>query len=329
VRLTTDARLLRQLLSLHALPDPEILDVCANVGVMWRGIERHYRVRRLDQEAFPGVDLVGRWQDLPVLFPTRRFDVIAFDPPFLTQTGDGLAGSRRGYGVRYGTQSGAVRSAGPNIISLFSPFLCAARAVLRDNQSIIVAKIGDVVRSNRRQLQPVEFILAARAGFSAMRVGAATGARLPLRPEEHPPVPPPLALLLDRAPRQSVGVRGSRYWRSARVCMWETVPQPSRRADMLRPVPQASRARPKANCMSDLASGDVTGAVTAEDGNREQEPIPFPQRGSAAAATGLTREQRLDAALQILLGVAERLRAKREAAGRRSTERSDTPRIAG
>jgi hypothetical protein len=80
----------------------------------------------------------------------------------LTQTGHGLAGSSRGYGTRYGTLSGAEDLDGPNIIPLFRPFLCAARSVLRDEQSLVVAKIGDVVRSNRRQWQPLEFLLAAR-----------------------------------------------------------------------------------------------------------------------------------------------------------------------
>jgi hypothetical protein len=167
-RLTTDARLLRQLLNLHAVPDPEILDVCANLGVMWRGLERHFRVTRMDREPFPGLDLVGRWQDLPALFPTRRFDVATFDPPYLTQTGNGLAGSSRGYGARYGTLRGAEDQDGPNIIPLFRPFLRAARTVLRNEHSIVVAKIGDVVRSNRRQWQPLEFILAARElGYTA------------------------------------------------------------------------------------------------------------------------------------------------------------------
>jgi hypothetical protein len=160
--MTVDGRLLRTLLTLHAVADPDILDVCANRGVMWRGLERHFHVTRMDREQFPGLDLVGRWQDLPSLFLSCRFDAIAWDPPHLTQTGQGLAGTSRGYGARYGTFVGAADLDGPNIIPLFRPFLAAARSVLRDEHSIIVAKIGDVVRSNRRQWQPLEFILAAR-----------------------------------------------------------------------------------------------------------------------------------------------------------------------
>jgi hypothetical protein len=158
--MTVDGRFLRTLLALHAVPDPEILDVCANRGVMWRGLEQHFRVTRMDRDNHPGLDLVGCWQDLPSLFPTRRFDALAFDPPHLTQAGHGLVDSV--YGERYGTRAGVVDMDGPTIIPLFRPFLEAARAVLRDDRSIILAKIGDVVRSNRRQLQPLEFILAAR-----------------------------------------------------------------------------------------------------------------------------------------------------------------------
>jgi hypothetical protein len=158
--MTLDGRYLRTLLVLHAVADPNILDVCANRGVMWRGLEQHFRVTRMDRDPYPGLDLVGRWQDLPSLFPTRRFDVVAFDPPHLTQAGHGLVDS--GYGERYGTRNGVADLAGPTIIPLFRPFLDAARAVLRDERSIILAKIGDVVRSNRRQFQPLEFILAAR-----------------------------------------------------------------------------------------------------------------------------------------------------------------------
>jgi hypothetical protein len=134
--MTVDVQLLRTVLTLHAVGDPEILDVCANVGVMWRGLERHYRITRMDHELFPGLDLVGRWQDLPMLFLIRRFDVVAFDPPHLTQGGHGLVGNSRGYGARYSTFVGAPDLDGPNI--------------------------GDIVRSNRRQWQPLEFILAAR-----------------------------------------------------------------------------------------------------------------------------------------------------------------------
>jgi hypothetical protein len=160
--MTADGRLLRALLTLHAVADPDILDVCANRGVMWQGLERHFRVTRMDREPIPGLDLVGRWQDLPSLFPVRRFDVVVWDPPYLTQTGHGLAGSARGYGTRYGTYAGADDLGGPNIIPLFRPFLVPAMAVLRDEHSIILAKIGDVVRSNRRQNQPLEFVFAAR-----------------------------------------------------------------------------------------------------------------------------------------------------------------------
>lgn len=160
--MTADGRLLRTLLTLHAVADPEILDVCANQGVMWHGLEPYFRVTRMDREPFPGIDVVGRWQDLPQLFGTRRFDVVVFDPPHLTQTGQGLAGNSRGYGARYGTHAGAADLDGPNIVPLFRPFLVPARSILRNEHSIIVAKIGDVVRSNRRQWQPLEFILIAR-----------------------------------------------------------------------------------------------------------------------------------------------------------------------
>jgi hypothetical protein len=158
--MTLDGRYLRMLLALHAVPDPEILDVCANRGVMWRGLKQHFRVTRMDRRPYPGLDLVGRWQGLPTLFPMRRFDAVATDPPHLTQAGHGLVDTA--YGEPYGTQFNADDLDGPTIIPLFRPFLEAARAVLRNERSIILAKIGDVVRSNRRQFQPLEFILAAR-----------------------------------------------------------------------------------------------------------------------------------------------------------------------
>jgi hypothetical protein len=157
---------LRFLIAQHAVDNPGILDASYNEGKMWIGIESGYNLTRLDKDPWPKVDVVGNWNDLPMLFGDRRFDVIVWDPPYLTDAGKGLAG-KGAYGKQYGTSDDELKGK-PNIAFMFAPFLAAAKAVLQPKTGIIVTKISDAVHDNARQWQHHKFVAAGiEAGFTA------------------------------------------------------------------------------------------------------------------------------------------------------------------
>ena len=159
----TDPPLLRLLLGLHAVPNPRILDASYGRGVMWRRLP--YRPVRLDVRAELDVDLVGSWCDLARLFPPASFDVVVWDPPHLTDAGQGIAGAAE-WADRYGTHTAGLR--GASIAPLFGPFLRAARAVLEPAHGIVLVKVADQVHDGAQQWQHVELIVAARAlGWTA------------------------------------------------------------------------------------------------------------------------------------------------------------------
>lgn len=162
-----DRDVIPQLLDCHAVPEPDIVDVTYNRGVMWKGTGYSpYRVD-VDREMSPEADLIADCRQLPLA--DGSFDVIAFDPPHLPVAAASANSSgieRRQYGL---TEVGDYRT-GDHVAPLFEPFLCEARRVLR-SQGIVIAKIADLVHNHRYQWQHVDFINAARAvGMTACDV---------------------------------------------------------------------------------------------------------------------------------------------------------------
>jgi hypothetical protein len=149
---------LRVLLGLHCLAArPRILDASWGHGRLWRGLP--YRPVRFDVRAELDVDVAGNWRDLASIFPTASFDVVVWDPPHINDAGrNGIVGGQE-WGDRYGTLSDGLR--GENIAGLFPPFLEAARAILAPD-GCLVAKIADQVHCGLKQLQHVDFVVAAR-----------------------------------------------------------------------------------------------------------------------------------------------------------------------
>lgn len=157
VVLGRDRDVIPQLIDMHALSQPAILDVCHNKGVMWKGST--YRVITMDIDPQFGTEYIADFRALP--FPDDSFDVIAFDPPHLpaaaaSENSSGIY--RRKYGL---TGDGDYRQ-GDNVSPAFGPFLLEAKRVLREN-GIVIAKIADLVHNHRYQWQHVDFVNAAIA----------------------------------------------------------------------------------------------------------------------------------------------------------------------
>ena len=154
----TDHEALQALLSLHACPEPRILDVTHNVGVMWRRLP--YRPVRSDRDALlfeqGHTDLVADFRALPV--SDASYDVIVFDPPHMTDATTGIHGgrprnSREGtamgrYGVTATDYQGQL-----DITFTFDAFLTEARRVLVPRSGVVLAKIADQIHGNAYRWQ--------------------------------------------------------------------------------------------------------------------------------------------------------------------------------
>lgn len=160
----TDKEALTTLLALHAVPNPRILDCTYNRGRIWRGLE--IEVHRLDID--PGLhsegytDTVADFRALP--FPDASWDVLVFDPPHITDAGDGIVGEKL-WGERFGTRGDDLRA--ENVGHFFRPFLQQAQRVLVPKTGIVLAKIANMVHSGRYQDQARRFKNEAEAlGFT-------------------------------------------------------------------------------------------------------------------------------------------------------------------
>ncbi len=99
------------------------------------------------------------------MFPSSSVVAIVFDPPHVSDAGHGIVGAAE-WADRYGTRSPGLR--GDNIAHLFPPFLVAARAVLQPETGSMLAKIADQVHTGTKQLQHVDFVMAARVGSARL-----------------------------------------------------------------------------------------------------------------------------------------------------------------
>ena len=153
-----DRDVIPHLLAVHAVPDPDILDVTHNKGVMWKGLK--YQVTSSDIDPMMDCDFTTDCRDLHMV-PDASYDVVAFDPPHLpahiaSPNSSGI--ERAQYGL---TEHGDYRQ-GDNVSPLFAPFLVEALRVLRPN-GIVIAKLADFVHNHRYQWSHVDFINAVEA----------------------------------------------------------------------------------------------------------------------------------------------------------------------
>lgn len=157
-RRSSDAAILSQLIGLHYDRPPVTLDATWGRGAIWRGCP-YQPTTRVDRRPVPGVDTVGEWHDLPLLFGPAAFELVVWDPPHMTDGGkDAMSGTwDESYGIGQASLSGHL-----NISYLYPEFLHAAAAVLTPAGTLL-AKIADQVHGAEQQLQAVDFVVAARA----------------------------------------------------------------------------------------------------------------------------------------------------------------------
>lgn len=159
MRSSSDAAILGQLIGLHYHHEPITLDATWGRGAIWRG-SPYQPTTRFDQRARPGVDVVGKWKDLPQLFGPAAFQVLVWDPPHQTDGGE-RAFSKGEWAEAYGTADAELRGH-DNISHLYPGFLDSARQILVPN-GMLLAKVADMVHGSEQQLQAVDLVVAARA----------------------------------------------------------------------------------------------------------------------------------------------------------------------
>lgn len=149
----TDQEALEALLSLHVCPEPRILDVTHNRGVMWRGLA--YRPHRCDRDPelyeLGFTDTVADFRALP--FEEGSFDCIVFDPPHMTDATSGIHGDgANGHGKRYGVTADDYQGE-MDITFTFDAFLTEAKRVLVPSSGVILAKIADQIHGHAYRWQ--------------------------------------------------------------------------------------------------------------------------------------------------------------------------------
>lgn len=158
-----DAPILRELLDLHALARPRVLDCTYGRGLIWGRLPIRREVIKVDvNSALPDLDLVCDWLELPQHVGVGWLDVLVWDPIQVSDVGK----SSKMY-WRYVATENEVR--GPVAVSaMFEPFLRMAAQIVKPKTGIVLAKMCDQVHNGRYQWQVFELIAEAhRQGWTA------------------------------------------------------------------------------------------------------------------------------------------------------------------
>lgn len=149
----SDGEIISNILKIHAVESPRILDVTYNSGKMWKSLD--LVPIKCDINPEYKVDVVSDFMEIP--FKDKSFDVIVFDPPFLPVHADSEF-SDRGYVKRYGLSSKYSRGRdGDNVSPMFIPFLIESKRILAE-RGILICKLADLVHNHKYQWQHVNFI---------------------------------------------------------------------------------------------------------------------------------------------------------------------------
>lgn len=152
-----DQEILLNILEIHAVNNPLILDVTYNSGKMWKGLD--LEVTKCDINKHFPIDVNCDFLFLP--FKPNTFDVIVFDPPHLPNCSDTKTSNKQ-FVDNYGLNNiGCSYREGKNVSGYFVPFLLQAMPVLTTN-GILLCKICDLINCSQYQWQHVDFINAVR-----------------------------------------------------------------------------------------------------------------------------------------------------------------------
>src|SRR5207302_9259421 len=86
-RQSRDAPILDELLELHAIPQPTIIDCTYGRGAIWGRLPIRASVVKVDIQDLPGLDLVADWRNLPQHFAPGSIDVLVWDPIHVADVG--------------------------------------------------------------------------------------------------------------------------------------------------------------------------------------------------------------------------------------------------
>lgn len=147
----SDKHAITNLISIHASPEPRILDATCNQGRIWRGLP--YRPHRSDidpqWQARGLADTVADLRALP--FDDGSFDVEIIDVPHVEDAGN--------MATDYVQDFGLDMLDGP-VIELFKPALIEAKRVLVNPHGIVLFKIIDYVHGPGMNWQWYELLKA-------------------------------------------------------------------------------------------------------------------------------------------------------------------------
>lgn len=162
-RQSRDAPLLAQLLELHAVANPRIVDCTYGRGAIWGRLPARRRIIKVDINAdLPGLDVVADWLDLGQHFAPGSIDVLVWDPIHVAD-----AGRTSQLYDRYVAPAHAVKGA-TGVAGLFPGFLDVAAQVVKHRTGIVLVKLADQVHAQRQQWQAFTFVPEAQArGWTA------------------------------------------------------------------------------------------------------------------------------------------------------------------
>lgn len=162
-RQSRDAPVLADLLDLHAVARPQVLDCTYGTGVIWGRLPIRREVIKVDiNPALPGLDFVCDWLELPRYVMPGSLDVLVWDPIQVSDVGK----SSQLY-QRYVADQTKVRGTDA-VVDLFPGFLEMARQVLEPRTGIVLAKMCDQVHSQRFRWQVFALVgEAQRRGWTA------------------------------------------------------------------------------------------------------------------------------------------------------------------
>lgn len=171
-----DHEALSNIIHLHAVSDPLVLDCTHNKGVIWRGVSKPHRLIRSDRCNYAPSewemppfsihqDTICDFMQMP--YAEQTFDMIVFDPPHLP-TVAASANSSNKYRERYGVTNNGLGREGENVSGMFAPAIAEFSRVLKQG-GIFATKIIDLTHNHRKHWQHVDLINTAQSmGFEVV-----------------------------------------------------------------------------------------------------------------------------------------------------------------
>jgi len=161
-RKTRDAPVLAELIELHVVTRPVIVDCTYGHGGIWGHLPIRQSVVKVDiNPALPNLDLVADWRELPRHYASGSVDCLVWDPIQVSDVGH----NSQFYGQFVAPQAPVK---GPSVNQLYPSFFDVADQLVRSKTGVCLVKMIDQVHSGRQQWQVLELVAEAqRRGWTA------------------------------------------------------------------------------------------------------------------------------------------------------------------